>query len=106
MGFQNIDLNTNDVKIKGDFTLKKDNGVDSTISLRFTKDLLMQSSKFRRVLSDFVDEEELTFGFQLSGWQDAMNFQWLPSNTKQRIQSRIPDFIERRIERAVDQKFK
>ena len=44
----------------------------------------------------------LGFDFQLSGNLSTMNFQWLPSEVKEKIQMRIPDFVERMIERNVD----
>ena len=43
------------------------------------------------------------FNFQLSGRQEAMNFQWMPSPHKNMIQERIPNFVERIIERRIDE---
>ena len=44
----------------------------------------------------------MDFDFRLSGSVDTMNFQWVPSAVKKKIQTRIPDFIERKIERNID----
>ena len=40
--------------------------------------------------------------FRLSGNVDTMNFQWAPAEVKKKIQTRIPNFSERKIERNID----
>lgn len=98
-----IYLRTADVRIGGYFDVDSKNLVSSRLGLTFSRELLSQSSKFRPILKIFEgDASPLDFDFRLSGNLDAMNFQWLPSEVKQRIQDRIPDFIERMIERDVD----
>jgi hypothetical protein len=46
--------------------------------------------------------DSLTFDFQLSGWLHGMNFKWLQSDFKRRIQNSIPNFIERSIEKNIE----
>lgn len=100
--FQGIFLKSADVNISGYFDIDKHNLVSSYLSLAFSKGLLGESPKFRPVLKIFGEDiPAVIFDFQLSGMQDAMNFQWLPSAHKSMIQQRIPDFIEGIIERNI-----
>ncbi len=102
--FQDIFLKSDDLNIGGYFHLDRHNLVSSYLSLALSKRLLGESRKFRPILKIFdEDVPALVFDFQLSGQQDAMNFQWLPSDHKRKIQERIPDFIERHIERNIDE---
>ncbi|MCK5644565.1 MAG: hypothetical protein KAJ19_27455, partial [Gammaproteobacteria bacterium] len=102
-GLPNISVDSKDTQIKGFFTINKGSLVSSKLSLIFSRDLLMESPKFRSVLKLFEKETpSLTFDFQLSGNQHGMNFQWTDSEVKEKIQNWIPDFIERRIERRID----
>ena len=45
----------------------------------------------------------VVFTFQLSGRQEAMNFSRMPSPHKNMIRERIPNFVERIIERRIDE---
>lgn len=102
--FKGILLNSVDVNISGDFAIDKSNLVTSYLSLAFSKELLKESAKFRPILKIFGDDIPMVvFNFQLSGRQEAMNFQWMPSPHKNMIQERIPDFVERIIERRIDE---
>lgn len=102
--FHDIRLKAQDVDINGYFHIDRHNLVSSYLSLGFSRRLLGESPKFRPILKIFGDDVPIVvFDFQLSGRQDAMNFQWLPSEHKRRIQERIPDFVERIIERNVDE---
>ena len=102
--FKGILLNSGDVNIGGDFAIDKNSMVASYLTLAFSKKLLGESAKFRPILKIFGDDIPMViFDFQLSGRQEAMNFQWLPSPHKNMIQQRIPDFIERSIERNIDE---
>ncbi|MBI5150029.1 MAG: hypothetical protein HZA28_04575 [Candidatus Omnitrophica bacterium] len=102
--FQGILLKSDDVNIDGYFNVDKNNLVSSYLSLAFSKRLLGESPKFRPILKIFGEDiPAVIFDFQLSGRQDAMNFQWLPSAHKSMIQERIPNFIERIIERNIDE---
>ncbi len=100
---RDIYLQSDDVDIRGYFTLDGKSLVSSKLSLALSQSLLRKSSKFKPVLKMFADDpSDLGFDFQLSGNLGKMNFQWLTSDAKQKIQKRIPDFIERMIERDVD----
>jgi hypothetical protein len=96
-------LQTQDVHVGGYFRVDGKDLVASKLSLGLSQDLLYKSPKFKPVLKIFPKEASpLGFDFQLSGNLNAMNFQWLPSEVKQKIQKRIPDFVERMIEKDVD----
>jgi len=101
--FRDIRLKNPDVNIEGYFDIDHQNLVSSEITLALSQDLLRKSPKFKPVLKMFSEEDSyLDFDFRLSGSVDAMNFQWVPSVVKKKIQTRIPDFIERKIERNID----
>jgi len=102
-GIRNIALKSNKVYLNGFFQIDRDNFVSSRLSLQFPNNVLRESPKFRPIIKIFSDNKDfLRFNFQLSGNQHAMNFQWLDNDVKKKIQARIPDFIERRIERSID----
>lgn len=103
-GIKDIQLESPDVRLKGYFSIDKNELVSSKVSLFFSRNLLRESVKFQPILKMFEQDIRLfNFDFQLSGDQDAMNFQWLDSDVKRRIRSRIPDFVERKIERSIEQ---
>jgi hypothetical protein len=99
----NIHLQTEDVRVKGYFGVDGRDLVSSKLSVEFSRGLLSKSPEFKPILRIFSKEEtHLGFDFQLSGKLNAMNFQWLPSEVKKKIQTRVPDFVERMIENNVD----
>ena len=102
-GINNIHLESENIQINGSFSVDAESLVSSELSLGLSRDLLKESSKFNPVLK-ILDHKVsyLDFDFRLSGNLHAMNFQWMDSEDKRRIQSRIPDFIERRIEERID----
>ena len=101
-GLYDIDLTSQDVKLRGFFAVDWDKLVSSKLSLVFSRDLLETSPKFKPILHRFENDIFFGFDFQLSGPQPAMNFQWLDSELKAKIQDWIPNFIERKIERNID----
>jgi len=102
--FNGILLNSSNINISGDFAIDKNSLVTSYLSLAFSKGLLDESAKFRPILKIFGDDIPMVvFDFQLAGRQEAMNFQWMPSPHKNMIQERIPNFVERIIERRIDE---
>ncbi len=102
-GISGIQLNSPAVGMTGYYNVDKNNLVSSKISLSLDRPILQESPKFRAILKMFdQDVASLPFDFQLSGDQDALNFQWLQTEFKERIQSRIPNFIERMIDRRID----
>ncbi|HBO97670.1 MAG TPA: hypothetical protein DD648_06600 [Candidatus Omnitrophica bacterium] len=101
--FKGILLSSGNVNISGDFAIDKNGLVASYLSLAFSKKLLDESAKFRPILKIFGEDIPMVvFDFQLAGRQEAMNFQWMPSPHKNMIQERIPNFVERIIERRID----
>lgn len=102
--FKGILLSSENVNINGNFAIDKNSFVTSYLSLAFSKKLLAESAKFRPILRIFGEDIPMVvFDFQLSGRQEAMNFQWMPSPHKNMIQERIPNFVERTIERRIDE---
>ncbi len=102
-GLTDLQINSPDVSLTGYFNVDKSSLVSSKLSLGLSRGILQESPKFRAILRMFEqDIPSLFFDFQLSGNQDAMNFKWLQSEFKQRIQDRIPNFVERMIDRKID----
>lgn len=102
-GLRELKLGSQDVNLSGYFKLGADDLVSSKLSLALSRELLKESPKFAPLLR-LADSgpASLAFNFQLSGVLDAMNFQWLSSDFKKDVQDAIPGFIERKIERSVE----
>jgi hypothetical protein len=97
-----IHLASPDVRLGGYFRLDTKNFVSSKIDLSLGKDMLKESPKVRGFAGMLADGEKyLDFSFQLSGPLQSMNFQWLESDAKRRLQNAIPNFIERKLEKNV-----
>lgn len=102
-GLTNIKITSKDVGLTGFLNLDKNSLIASKISLLLSRKTLQESPKFRAILTMFEEAvPSLTFDFQLSGPQKAINFLWLQSEFKQHIQNRIPNFVERMIDRKID----
>ncbi len=102
-GLDDIRLRSDEVELDGHFHVGADRFVDSKISLSLGRKVLKESPRFTRLLRMFErDVPSLVFDIKMSGPLDAMNFQWLQSTFKDRIRHKIPDFIERKIEREID----
>jgi hypothetical protein len=102
-GLNKIQLEAEDLSLDGYFYIDKKGLVASKLAMGFPKDFLQTSPKLRRIVNIFDEQvHQVIFDFQLSGNQHAMNFQWLDSEHKRKIQEIIPDFIERIIERRVN----
>ncbi|UCC94884.1 MAG: hypothetical protein JSW40_08750 [Candidatus Omnitrophota bacterium] len=100
---ENINLDSQDVTLEGYFHVYVDDLVSSKLSLGLSRETLATSPKFRPLLRILGGEfSRLDFDFQLSGLLDRMNFKWLESDFKRRLQDSIPDFIERGIEKKVE----
>lgn len=103
VGFSNFLIQAPEINISGDFYLKQNGLSEGTVSLDFARHLLEKSSSLTRLMrASPVTDTHFVFDFQLSGQMPAVNFRWLPSPLKTRIQSLIPDFIEQRIETNVE----
>jgi hypothetical protein len=101
---RNMRLDSEDVKLEGYFKLGAGDLTSSKISLLFSYALLSQSPKFAPLLRVLQKELNLiAFDFQLAGSLRRMNFKWLKSDFKDKVQKAIPNFIERRIERDIEE---
>jgi len=99
-----ISLESEDVKVRGDYQVGTDGIVTSKVSLILSRKLLEESKKFNAFLQQCSNcADELAFDFQLSGDMDALNFQWTPSELKTKIQEWMPNFIERKLEKDIEQ---
>ena len=102
-----LSLTTDHVHIRGNLSLSSQKMVTSRLSILLDSAYVAQSSELVQLLKEKTqDSPNYNFEFQLSGPSDTINFQWLPSHVKDLIQKRIPDFMERRIERNIDQMIK
>lgn len=98
-----IDLVSSGVRLGGFFRLDAKNFVSSKLSLALHKDSLRESPKLKGLAGALEPGYEyLDFDFQLSGPLQSMNFQWLESPAKRRLQELIPNFIERKLEKNVE----
>ena len=101
--FKELNLDSEDVKIKGYFKIGSDGLLSSKVRLALSKSVIAESAKFRPLLKILGNElDYLEFDFQLSGLKDAANFKWLESEFKARLRESIPGFIERGLERKVE----
>ncbi|MDP1854278.1 MAG: AsmA-like C-terminal region-containing protein [Candidatus Omnitrophota bacterium] len=100
----NINLESLDVGLEGYFGISTSDLASSILLLRLSKNIIKDSAKFKPLLRLLRDDFSfLDFDFQLSGLSSAMNFKWLKSDFKRKIQDAIPGFIERSIERKVEE---
>lgn len=101
---RNMLLDSEEVKLEGYFKLGAGDLTSSKISLIFSDELLRQSPKFAPLLRALQKELDLiAFDFQLAGNLHRMNFKWLQSDFKDRVQKAIPNFLERQIERNIEE---
>ncbi len=99
-----IDLKADKVKLSGKYGLRKDNFVSSRVTLTMDRELLEESDKFTKLLNLVgQDLKVFDFDFQISGPLETMNFQWKESEFKNKLKHSIPGFIERRIEKNVEE---
>ncbi len=96
-------LNSADVNVRGQFRLWKKDLISSHFSLIFPREILLRSSRLRPLIRGLDPGVNLIdLNFQLSGSLDAPHFQWAPSEFKQKMERRIPRFIQRRIEAYIE----
>lgn len=101
---ENIKLVAKDVGVGGYFGIHSGDLVKSAVSLTLSKDIINQSERLKPLIRLLRENfTSLDFDFQLSGIFNAMNFQWLKSDFKNKVQDALPGFIERGIERKVEE---
>jgi len=102
-----MNLDSENIKMEGYFKINSDDLLSSKIKLALSKNVIAESVKFKPLLKILGDElDYLEFDFQLSGPKDAVNFKWLESEFKTRLRDSIPGFIERGLERKVEEAMK
>lgn len=100
---EDIDLNSEKIKLSGNFILKNNEMLSSRLAIIIAKELLAQSPKFQLLLGLIRDDaDSLDFAFQLSGLYKSPNFKWLESDFKDRIKKILPGFLERGIEKKIE----
>ena len=104
MELKDIQLRTDDLSLKGFFSLDSHDFVSSRISILFSQKLLNESPVGQKTIQLVPGAWELPFEFQFSGERRRMNFQWNDSTLKRKVENRLPGFIERSIQRQVDKK--
>jgi len=101
--FSDIRLTSGEIKLRGFFNLNRYGLVSSKLSLDFKAGLLQRSRKFTALLRMLGKRlNEVIFDFQLSGKLQSLNFQWLDSDFKRRLRRKIPDFIERGLDKKIE----
>ena len=101
--FQEISLKSADVNFDGYFKLGKNKLVSSEFSVMFARDLMLESRPLKPVLVRIQpDVDPLQFDFELSGKLDSVNFQWSSSDLKEEIEQIIPAFIQRKVEKGIE----
>ena len=71
---------------------------NKTWKIHFFQDLHFNERTFK----SYKSKRSFAFDFKLSGELETMNFLWLESAFKKRLQDAIPGFIERKIERDIE----
>jgi len=98
-----LNLDSKDVNLNGNFSLDKDKLVSGRISLDLSRGLLEISPSFRPLLGLLQpDASFLRFDFQLSGLLESMNFKWLESDFKMNLQDMLSETRERGLEKGVE----
>ncbi len=105
--FKTISLDSEKLGLDGSFASYRTGLVSGKFFLSISQELLKDSAKFKPLLGILgKDVPVIDFDFQLSGMQGAMNFKWLESDFKSRLKDLLPGFVERGIERKVEEAIK
>jgi hypothetical protein len=103
-GIKDLHLASSGLSMGGAFHLGTNNMVSSKLALTCNRGLLENSSKFKPLMRLVgKDVAALTFEFRLSGNLHQMNFLWLESDFKHRLQNAIPGFMERSVEKKIEE---
>ncbi len=99
-----INLDSENLDLQGNFASYNSGLVSGKFFLSISQELLKGSDKFKPLLGILgKDMPIIDFDFQLSGVSEAMNFKWLVSDFKSRLQYSLPGFMERGIERKIEE---
>lgn len=102
-----ISLDSQKLGLNGNFVSYNTGLVSGIFFLSVSQDLLKDSNKFKPLLGILgKDVPVIDFDFQLSGVREAMNFKWLESDFKNRLKHLLPGFVERGIERKIEEAVK
>jgi hypothetical protein len=103
-GIKDLHLASSSLTMGGAFHLGANNMVASKLALTCSRDLLQHSSKFKPLMRLVgKDVGALTFEFRLSGNLHQMNFLWLESDFKHKLRAAIPNFMERSVEKKIEE---
>ncbi len=106
-GLKTISLDSQKLGLNGNFAVYNTGLVSGKFFLSISQELLKDSDKFKPLLGILgKDVPVIDFDFQLSGVPEAMNFKWLESDFKSRLRHLLPGFVERGIERKVEEAIK
>jgi hypothetical protein len=101
-GLRDLQLRSAKADVGGFYGVR--NGMASgKLTLGLSRQMMGESPKLSRLLK-LVGEKtsKLDFNFQLSGAAEAPNFLWLESDFKQELEKAIPGFVERKIEKTIE----
>ncbi len=100
----NISMDAPDLTFKGGFQLDKDRFLSSRFTVALRKRLMDRSSRLKALVKRLPGAmDPVPFDFRLTGRPEALNFQWLASDTRESFMEKVPRFILRRIERYVEE---
>jgi hypothetical protein len=103
-GIKDLHLASSGLTMAGAFHLGNNNMVASKLALTCNRGLLERSAKFKPLMGLVgKDVNALTFEFRLSGNLHQMNFLWLESDFKRKLRDAIPGFLERSVERKIEE---
>ena len=92
------------MKLNGNFNLYENDLTSGRLSLTLSKELLETSPKFKSLLRVLGEEvNRVSFDFQISGLFEAMNFKWLESDFKRKLQNSLSASIKREIEKKIEE---
>jgi hypothetical protein len=103
-GLKDLHLASSNLAMAGAFHLGTNNMVASKLALTCNRGLLENSTKFKPLMRLVgKDVAALTFEFRLSGNLHGMNFLWLESDFKHKLREAIPGFMERSVEKKIEE---
>jgi hypothetical protein len=89
-------------EVKGFYSVDSNDLVSSRISAVFSETLFKESAFGQKIVQLVPAAWELPVEVRLTGSAERMNLQWEDSTLKKKVESRLPDFVERIIQRRID----